>query len=1030
MASKRKQEKLCLLRDETPRFLDKQSATGEGKILLDTLLTAGNSKVANDGSRRNLERSLLPDVSRVPGKFSCLKKHRVRVGTWNVRTMMEQGKLENLKREMTRLKMNMLGISEARWRGNGNFMSDEYQVIYAGGEECQRGVALILHKEIARRVKKIVQHSDRLLLVKIEAEPIDMTVIQTYMPTSAHSDEEVEDMYEEIERLLDEEEARDNVVIMGYWNAIVGEGRDDIVVGEYGMGRRNKRGDKLVEFCKQRKLVVTNTWFKQNKRRIYTWKKPGDSERYQLDYILVKQRYRNSIKNSHSYPGADANTDHNLVMMEMDLRLKRIMKIQAKKKWDVERLKINAQQYREDALHMLEQRSVEGLTVEEHWKIIKEAVTTSAKTHAGYTLRRKAKKPWVTDLMLNKMDERRRWKNVNTAEGLVKYKQLHKELRNETKRAREHWWAEKCEELMDMDRKGRSDLMYAAIKSVKKGKRTTRGGAVLRDREGRMLTTDEEIRERWVEYVEELYDKDGKPELVDLATEAEDLVGVDAKGPGLLVEEVVAAIEEMKVKKAEGIDGIPAELWKALGKKGSWEVTKLCMKMYDQGIWPKEFTQSIVIPIPKKQNAMDCSDYRTISLIPHCSKILLKILTKRIENKAKDYISQTQFGFRNGLGTRDAVGVMRMLCQRVLEHDGIVFVCFVDFEKAFDRVNWVKLMSVLKDIGVDWKDRNLIVDLYIQQEAVIRIGAELTGAAKIGRGVRQGCLLSPLLFSIYIESLMKEAMEGSEDGIKVGGQVLQDVRFADDQAMVDSSEEGLQRTMFRLVQTAMRYDMKINAKKTKVMRVSRKGGGTVKIIIDGQQVEQVQHFQYLGTWISDDGRCEREIKARIGIAKETFRNHKELLTRNFSKTLKRKIVKTVIWTTVLYGAECWTLKKEEVRKLEAFEMWVWRRMEKIRWKDKITNKKVLELVGESRSLVETVIKRKKKWIGHVVRGCGVMKVVIEGRMEGKRPRGRKRKGMLDELLEEQPYEKLKRMAEDREYWRRWMPRTCLLAEHS
>ena len=98
---------------------------------------------------------------------------------------------------------------------------------------------------------------------------------------------------------------------------------------------------------------------------------------------------------------------------------------------------------------------------------------------------------------------------------------------------------------------------------------------------------------------------------------------------------------------------------------------------------------------------------------------MLRILTKRIEAKAIDFIGKTQFGFRKGCGTREAIGVMRMLCERSLEMDNDVFVCFVDFEKAFDRVNWVKMMEVLKKIGVDWKDRRMISTLYVEQAGAV-----------------------------------------------------------------------------------------------------------------------------------------------------------------------------------------------------------------------------------------------------------------------------------------------------------------------
>jgi hypothetical protein len=411
-----------------------------------------------------------------------------------------------------------------------------------------------------------------------------------------------------------------------------------------------------------------------------------------------------------------------------------------------------------------------------------------------------------------------------------------------------------------------------------------------------------------------------------------------------------------------------------------------------------------------------------------CIKIMLKILTKRIESKAKDFIGRNQFGFRKGCGTRDAIGVMRMLCERSIEHGNDVYICFVDFEKAFDPVNWVKMMEILKSIQVDWKDRRLIWELYVQQEAVVRVMDGESQAGIIGRGVRQGCPLSPLLFSIYAEMMMKEAVEDIEEGVKVGGEWLKDVRFADDQGMVAGSEQGLQKLMDGLTTTAKKYDMKVNVKKTKTMLVSKGTGGTVNIVIDGQVVEQVKKFKYLGAMISEDGRCETEVKVRIGMAKDAFNKRRELLRRNMSLRVKKSIVKTVVWSVALYGCETWALKKDEIRRLEALEMWIWRRMERVSWKDKKTNEEVLNAVGEQRSIIETIIRRKKNWMGHILRGEGLLKYVMEGRMEGKRPRGRRRIGMIDDL-KEGSYEEMKRRAEDRVGWRIWTPRTCRRAEH-
>ena len=122
-------------------------------------------------------------------------------------------------------------------------------------------------------------------------------------------------MYEVIEEKLNNARERDYSVMMGDWNPSVGERMERNCVEKYSLGKRNDRGQKLVDFCTRKKMVVTNTWFEQEKRRRHTWKAPGDGARYQLGYIIVRQRYRNSVKNSRAMPGADADTGHNLVEM-------------------------------------------------------------------------------------------------------------------------------------------------------------------------------------------------------------------------------------------------------------------------------------------------------------------------------------------------------------------------------------------------------------------------------------------------------------------------------------------------------------------------------------------------------------------------------------------------------------------------------------------------------------------------------------------------------------------------------------------
>ena len=194
---------------------------------------------------------------------------------------------------------------------------------------------------------------------------------------------------------------------------------------------------------------------------------------------------------------------------------------------------------------------------------------------------------------------------------------------------------------------------------------------------------------------------------------------------------------------------------KALDPQAARLLHGLCKAMYERGAWPEDFLQSTIVPLQKKPNAQRCEDHRTISLIAHASKIMLRILNQRLRAASEGYIGNDQFGFRKGTGTREAIAVMRVLGERSIEHNQPVYVCFVDYEKAFDRVDWPRLMSILKDLGVDWRDRRIITTLYMGQTASVRTDQGEAGPCVIGRGVRQGCLLSHLLFNIYAEAMMK-----------------------------------------------------------------------------------------------------------------------------------------------------------------------------------------------------------------------------------------------------------------------------------
>jgi len=170
---------------------------------------------------------------------------------------------------------------------------------------------------------------------------------------------------------------------------------------------------------------------------------------------------------------------------------------------------------------------------------------------------------------------------------------------------------------------------------------------------------------------------------------------------------------------------------KSLGPTGKQELLAICSQIYETWVWPNDFMESVIIPVEKKSGAQECVDFRTISLVSHASKIVLKILTCRLESKAEIFLEKDQYVFRKGRGTRDAIAALRVMYERSLDHQNKIYVCYVDFEKAFGHVIWYKLMSLLQSMGVDLMDRKLIWNLYNGHKAYVRIGEEQSGACSV-----------------------------------------------------------------------------------------------------------------------------------------------------------------------------------------------------------------------------------------------------------------------------------------------------------
>ena len=374
---------------------------------------------------------------------------------------------------------------------------------------------------------------------------------------------------------------------------------------------------------------------------------------------------------------------------------------------------------------------------------------------------------------------------------------------------------------------------------------------------------------------------------------------------------------------------------------------------------------SLFIILPKQPRATDCSNYRTISVMPHTLKIFLKIMQYIIGNKIDKEVGSTQFGFRLGSGTREGIFCFNVLAQKHIEVDQDLYTCFIDYSKAFDRVHHDQLIVSLERIGIVGRDIRVIANLFWHQKAAIRIQDELSPFASIQRGVRQGCVLSPYLFNIYTEFIFRES--SYFEGINIHGQNINNFRYADDTVLIANDQDKLQEIVTRVKEESSKVGLDMNVKKTKTMIISREPEGKkVDIKVDNETIQQVGKFIYLGTLIFEEIKTDKEIERRKNIAKEKFSSMAKILkSKPLKLTTKLKILKCYIYSIFTYGCEAWTLSKVLEAKIEAFEMWCLRVLGNVRWGDKVTNERVLTNFKTKRQLLSDIQKRKLKYFGHI-----------------------------------------------------------------
>ncbi|XP_060519890.1 uncharacterized protein LOC132698058 [Cylas formicarius] len=444
--------------------------------------------------------------------------------------MYEAGKLAN----------TIHGMENKRFYYSGNNDRDH-----------RRGVGVIVTKEIAGSVTDFVPYSDRTMLLKIRTKPLNINIIQVYAPTLDRGDDEVDKFYGEIKELLGLTKPHEINIIQGDFNAKIGSLQADQIVGPYGLGDRNHRGDRLVQLCQEENFKITNTWFSLPPRRLYTWRSPQDNKenivRNQIDFILINRRLGTSLKRRQQ--------------RKPQLAIEKLKN---------EEVRTTLQQKLNDGLARLQETSGE-YQVDNIWDSLKKTMNSVSQNILGYR-QSVPKNKWMTEEILRLMDERRKHKNVNPDQ----YSLLNSRIRSEIRKAKRKWLEQECQEIERLQQIHDTHSEHKKLKEVA-GIYKTKAPVVLVNDKNEIILEKDERRRMWEQYIRKLFQDS---ERTDLKINP---VGESLSRPPITKEEIRKAVQLSKNNKAVGPDEVPAEIIKLIDDDNLSLLEVVFNKIYSTG---------------------------------------------------------------------------------------------------------------------------------------------------------------------------------------------------------------------------------------------------------------------------------------------------------------------------------------------------------------------------------------------------------------------------------------------------------------
>lgn len=971
----------------------------------------------------NKNRPLVPGGSAIPGygsghgnggaggaknprKKSGYQQQRLDLVTHNVRTLRTDEKITELEEELSRLRWSIVGLSEVRREGEDTIILKSGNLLYfrEGDQLSQGGVGFIVHKSLVNNVVKIESVSTRVacLILRI-TKRYSLKVIQVYAPTSAHPDDEIEAMYEDINRAIHVSKTH-YTVVMGDFNAKLGKRcGDELRVGEFGTGRRNHRGQLLAGFMEREGLYMMNSFFRKREHRKWTWMSPDGETKNEIDFIMSTKK---QIFNDVSVINAvKTGSDHRMVRGTLNLNIK------------LERCRLMKSTLRPAPIQI---QNLESFQLELHNRFecldcedmddysnrfVETVHTVGSKF---FKTRRTNRTNKLSDPTLDLMKERRDMVLQSSVDAFA-YRCLNRQISKSVTRDLRRYNT-KC--IMEAIEQNKGSKVFTRDRSVGQSQL-----AKLKTDDGRSVSSKPEIMREVEKFYGQLYTSTRKP-VTNLAKDprarltrhyTEDI-------PDVSLYEISMALKQLKNNKAPGDDGVTSELLKAGGKPILRSLQKLFNSVIHEGKPPQAWNRSVVVLFFKKGDKALLKNYRPISLLSHVYKLFSRVITNRLARRFDDFQPPEQAGFRKGFSTIDHIHTLRQVIQKTEEYNQPLCLAFVDYEKAFDSIETWAVLQSLQRCQIDYRYIEVLKCLYENATMSVRLQDQSSKPIQLQRGVRQGDVISPKLFTAALEDVFK-LMDWKGLGININGEYITHLRFADDIVVMAETLEDLGTMLADLNGASEHVGLKMNMDKTKIM--SNVHVVPTPLKIGDSTLDVVDDYIYLGHTVQlGKSNFENEVNRRIQLGWAAFGKLRNIFSSKIPQCLKTRVFDQCVLPVMTYGAETWSLTMGLIRRLKVTQRAMERAMLGVSLRDRIRNEEIRRRTKVT-DIARRIARLKWQWAGHIARRTDGRwgRRVLEWRIRtGRRSVGRPPTRWTDDLVKVAG-SRWMRAAQDRMSWR-------------